>query len=237
MARARNLKPGFFHNEQLVELPFEDRLLFAGLWTVSDRAGRLENRAKKIKMQLFPADDVQIDVMLSRLADAELITLYNVDNIQYIQIDNFEKHQNPHCKEAVSTIPPPTNTVQAQCKHGANPADSLLPITDSLNPINNTTQFQTVQFEKPTIQECIDYCGNEKHGSDFYLYYESIGWVVGRAKNKMKNWKTALTGWCNRAKERANENSNSNSKNTGAADKVRHAISNRNNSGGLHVVE
>jgi len=29
--RARNLKPGFFKNEELADLPFEARLLFAGL--------------------------------------------------------------------------------------------------------------------------------------------------------------------------------------------------------------
>ena len=31
MARARNIKPGFFTNDLLAELPFETRLLFIGL--------------------------------------------------------------------------------------------------------------------------------------------------------------------------------------------------------------
>ena len=31
MARARNIKPGFFTNDELVELPFATRLLFIGL--------------------------------------------------------------------------------------------------------------------------------------------------------------------------------------------------------------
>jgi len=39
MARSRNIKPGFFKNDHLVELPFEYRLLFAGLWTLADREG------------------------------------------------------------------------------------------------------------------------------------------------------------------------------------------------------
>ena len=45
MARARLLKPGFFTNEDLCELPAFGRLLFAGLWTIADREGRLEDRA------------------------------------------------------------------------------------------------------------------------------------------------------------------------------------------------
>ena len=48
MARARNIKPGFFANDLLVDLPFEVRLLFIGLWTIADRAGRLCDRPKKI---------------------------------------------------------------------------------------------------------------------------------------------------------------------------------------------
>jgi len=32
MARARNIKPGLFTNEVLVDLPAFDRLLFIGLW-------------------------------------------------------------------------------------------------------------------------------------------------------------------------------------------------------------
>ena len=70
MARARNIKPGFFTNPELAELPFETRLLFAGLWTVADKKGRLEDRPKKIKMQVFPADTVDIDTMLEQLHKA-----------------------------------------------------------------------------------------------------------------------------------------------------------------------
>ena len=49
MARARNIKPGFFKNEFLAEMPCEVRLLFIGLWTLADREGRLEDRPKRIK--------------------------------------------------------------------------------------------------------------------------------------------------------------------------------------------
>ena len=52
MARARNIKPGFFTNDELVELPFATRLLFIGLWTIADREGRMVDRPKKIKMEI-----------------------------------------------------------------------------------------------------------------------------------------------------------------------------------------
>lgn len=136
MARARNIKPGFFTNEDLVELPFSTRLLFIGLWTIADRAGRLEDRPKKIKMAIFPADNIDVDDALNELQEKGFVVRYSVENAQYIQVVAFERHQNPHRDEKQSTIPEPpqhsASTVQAQCKHGGNLADSLIP--DSLIP-------------------------------------------------------------------------------------------------------
>ena len=60
MARARNIKPGLFSNEVIAELPAFDRLLFIGLWCLADREGRLEDRPKRIKMELFPLSLIHI---------------------------------------------------------------------------------------------------------------------------------------------------------------------------------
>ncbi len=107
MPRARNIKPGFFTNDELVELPMATRLLFIGLWTLADREGRLEDRPKKIKMELFPADDVNVDEALSTLVSSAFIQRYRVGDAGYIQVRNFAKHQRPHSNESASTFPPP----------------------------------------------------------------------------------------------------------------------------------
>ena len=105
MARARNIKPSFFLNEDIVELPCEARLLFIGLWTLADREGRLENRPKKIKMSLFPADDINVSEQLSNISKYGFIELYNADDTDVIQITNFVKHQTPHGLEKDSELP------------------------------------------------------------------------------------------------------------------------------------
>jgi hypothetical protein len=129
MPRARNIKPSFFTNEQLVELPYEARLMFIGLWTIADRSGRLEDRPKRIKMSLFPADDVDTDKMLNMLVKAGLILRYQVNNEPYIQVITFAKHQNPHVNERPSTIPAPE-------PNGATRADSLIPESLNLIPVS-----------------------------------------------------------------------------------------------------
>lgn len=133
MARARNIKPSFFTNEDLVDLPFSTRLLFIGLWTLADREGRLEDRPKRIKMAIFPADDVSIESALQELDSAGFLLRYESNGMHCIQIINFSKHQNPHVKEAASTLPAPgehsARRVPAQDEHYESPADSLIPET------------------------------------------------------------------------------------------------------------
>lgn len=107
MARIRTIKPGFFLNEQLAELPYEDRLLFIGLWTQADRAGRLEDRPLRLKATLFPYDDLMIDDCLGRLAHAGLILRYERGGMRLIAIPSWEKHQQPHFKEIPSELPAP----------------------------------------------------------------------------------------------------------------------------------
>lgn len=104
MARARNIKPGFFKNELLTELSAFDRLLFIGLWCLGDREGRLENRPRRIKMELFPCDDYDVVAGLSELERMGFIKTYG-DQLQYIEICNFHKHQSPHGTEKDSDIP------------------------------------------------------------------------------------------------------------------------------------
>lgn len=152
MARSRNIKPGFFSNEDLVELDFATRLLFAGLWTVADRARRLQDRPKKIKIDVFPADSLNVDAILQSLHDAKFIIRYEVDGTKYIQVTNWAKHQNPHHTENWSKIPdlngfvtvkPPIEPRDSQEEHGGNLADSLLLIPDSLIPEKKMRKART----------------------------------------------------------------------------------------------
>ncbi|MGG1249925.1 DnaD domain protein [Brevibacillus agri] len=107
MARARNIKPGFFKNEDLSELSPYARLLFVGLWCLADREGYLEDRPKRIKGELFPYENVNVDQYLNDLHVAGFIIRYEVDGERYISIPKFSDHQNPHHREAASRIPKP----------------------------------------------------------------------------------------------------------------------------------
>ena len=109
MARARNIKPAFFMNDELAEIDPLGRLLFIGLWTIADREGRLEDRPLRIKAEVLPYDNCDTVELLNQLEKRGFVFRYEVDGTGYIQITNFTKHQNPHYKEVASEIPAPPN--------------------------------------------------------------------------------------------------------------------------------
>lgn len=113
MARLRSIKPGFFKNELLAEVPPVGRLLFAGMWGIADREGRLEDRPKRIKAEVMPYDNFDAEAMVAQLASLGFLLRYEVDGARYLQIVNWDKHQQPHMHEAESTI-------QAPYMHGAS---------------------------------------------------------------------------------------------------------------------
>lgn len=107
MARARMLNPKFFTNEELGQLPPLARLLFSGLWSVADREGRLEDRPRRLKVQLLPYDDADVGALLDQLQEAGFIIRYEADGGRWIQVITFLDHQHPHPHEPPSVIPKP----------------------------------------------------------------------------------------------------------------------------------
>ena len=159
--RARNIKPGFFKNDTLAELDFAGRLLFIGLWGIADRAGRLEDRPKKIKAELFPYDEVNVDSFLGELTRLGFILRYQAEGERYIQIVHFDKHQNPHPREAPSNIPAPgpcpslapAGSCLGKPQDLPSRAESPSLITDSPSQGLSTTTTEAATLAEPTEKE------------------------------------------------------------------------------------
>lgn len=120
MARARNIKPSFFKNELLAEMDAFDRLLFIGLWCLADREGRIEDRPKRIKMELFPCDTYDVNAGLDQLTKHGFLRRYQAGDAAVVSIVNFHKHQTPHGTEKDSELPDETGalTVHNRSENG-----------------------------------------------------------------------------------------------------------------------
>ena len=67
---------------------------------------------------------------------------------------------------------------------------------------------KTARFVSPTIEDIFNYMTKEKgkeksfakkESEKMFNYYESKGWIVGKAK--MKNWKASASGWIARSED------------------------------------
>ena len=76
---------------------------------------------------------------------------------------------------------------------------------DAHNNIDDNIDINTLsnkgrhQFQKPTIEEIRQYCtekGLDIDAEQFFNFYESKGWLVG--KSPMKNWRAAVATWAGR---------------------------------------
>lgn len=154
MARARNIKPGLYKNEDLAECSIWARFVYPGLWMLADREGRLEDRPKRIKAELLPFDAQDMEPLLAELAAGGFIVRYQNEDGNFIQITSFSKHQTPHYSEKQSVIkapklqesvthiqsqnsesPPKNSRKQPLIKRGSQPPDSLIHrFSDSPNP-------------------------------------------------------------------------------------------------------
>ena len=76
-----------------------------------------------------------------------------------------------------------------------------VPHTNNNEYINNTLSNKDTRqkFVKPSIEEIRQYCqekGVNVDAEQFFNFYESKGWVIG--KSPMKNWRAAVATWAKR---------------------------------------
>lgn len=193
MPRIRTIKPDFFKNEILAELPFTCRLLFIGLWTQADKEGRMEDRPKRLKAELFPYDNLNIDDLLSRLQSAGFIIRYEVSELKVIQIINFTKHQRITGSEADSDslLPglPEGNTEETLRKHFGNTQD------DRKGKEGKGKERKGKEFIAPACEEVEFYFQENGYSIEAarkaHEYYSTANWTDSKG-NKVRNWKQKM---------------------------------------------
>lgn len=70
------------------------------------------------------------------------------------------------------------------------------------------------KFQKPTVEDIAAYCaerGNNINAEEFFNFYESKGWLIG--KNPMKDWRAAVSTWEQRHKNEQQNTYNNGTRN------------------------
>ena len=136
-------------------------------------------------------DLLESDTMVIRKATTKYtqITICNYDSYQSVPTTN------------TTTETTTETTTDPQLTHTINNDNNIFSTTDrSIENKNNTISSggKSSRFIAPTVEEVKAYCEERGNGIDaeyFVNYYEKIGWVCGKNKAKMKNWKSAVHTW------------------------------------------
>lgn len=89
----------------------------------------------------------------------------------------------------------PTVSVQHPTRCQIDTESSVVPTPNNINNNINDT-ISAKRFVKPNVEEIESYCKERNNSVDaqqFFDYYESKGWKVG--KSPMKDWKASVRTW------------------------------------------
>jgi hypothetical protein len=162
MARIRTIKPEFWTDEKLSLLDPLVRLVYLGLISQADDAGRLLDNVKLLDGMLFPNTDDSCRDALDTLARLSRVSRYRTSNGQSIiqivkweqhqKVDNPSKHVLPGPEHAVLVQPPvpPKDTPSPR-----NPRETLA--TLSRDPSVTTLDHgPRITDHGPTTVELVD---------------------------------------------------------------------------------
>jgi len=119
MGRIRTIKPELFEHENLYDaerasgLPL--RLAFIGLLCQCDREGRFRWRARTLKSNVLPFDEIDFGAVLDALANYGFVVRYAVNGETFGYVPTFARHQVINSHEAQSAIPAPTDDESQAC--------------------------------------------------------------------------------------------------------------------------
>jgi hypothetical protein len=181
--RIRQIKPGYWKNVGLGEVSRDARLLFIGLWSIADCAGRMPDQPKRIKAEIFPYDDLsteEVDSLLTELATHEesFIQRYESEGKKYIQVSNFKQHQHLMGNELKQTsqYPEPSNSkeyVPVRTNEYSVPISTtdIRSNGDTETRSNGSVSESVCEFQKKAIAYAQAVARNS-------LTNQNIGWVA-----------------------------------------------------------
>lgn len=177
MSRIRTIKPEFFRHEGLQDIEVANpgsyvMLVFAGLWLVADREGRFEWRPRRLKLDVLPFLDFDMERTLNILDDSGLVLKYEHSGETYGAIMSWDRHQIVGRDEPPSEIPAPDGS-----------------ITTYFRPLNQTQRFKVYERDKWTCAYCERDMKNDRRAAclDHVIPYSKGG--TNRDKNLVTSCK------------------------------------------------
>lgn len=167
--RIRSIKPDFWKSEKVASLPAMARLLFIGLWNLSDDAGRFRAHPSLIQGEIFPYEpNVDVGDHLRRLEAVGLVQVYEVDGRRYGLVVGFAEHQRIDKRLAPRHPAPPVPAEPSAAEPQATPITHDNPPGSHDNPAGHADSSQVHHDSSQVHAERSgwDRIGGDRKGED-----------------------------------------------------------------------
>ena len=212
------LKDNFFDSDELKILEsMKDGYLYSNI-LLKLYLRSLKNDGKLVVNERIPySEDMLASVTghqvgtikqaLSIFKDLGLIDVLDNGAIYMLDIQNFigkgssEADRKREYRQRIETDRTNVQTNLRQISEKSPPEIEIelekdIEIEKEIHSSAKSTTTKRKRFEKPTLSQITQYClerNNNVNAEQFYDYYESNGWKVG--KNAMKDWKACVRTW------------------------------------------
>lgn len=207
----RILKESICTSDSIDRLSWFEEVVFYRLIVNCDDYGRFDGRVALIKNKLFPLKESvtfkAVEDAINKLATVGLVTLYEYEGRQYLQLPTWNEHQSIRAKR--SKFPSPDGCVKASeiicMQMNANVPVIQSESESNPNPKGAKAPNAHARFSPPSVSDVEAYCRERRNDVDpqrFVDFYASKGWKVG--SQPMKDWKAAVRTWEQRRKDERN---------------------------------
>lgn len=212
MPRIRTIKPEFWTDEKLANVPLQARLIYIGIWTYADDTGVLRASNRLLKSQILPYDDsIRLDVFskwVDALIDARMLIPFKHKEESYLYVRTFSDHQKIDKPSKPLIDRSEVSKLITLDEYSGSTSRAVVPVIVSSNSKSNSKSVAK-KFSPPTLSEVLEYFkekgANETLAKKAFDHYSSGNWKDSKGM-AVKNWKQKmLTNWINSGREQISE--------------------------------
>lgn len=202
MAERRMFAKTIVLSDAFLDMPMSARCLYFTLGMLADDDGFV-NSPKSIMRQCGASTD-DMNLLIAKkfvlVFDDGVIVIKHWRINNYLRSDRYTETKYAEHKESLSID---ENGAYTNSERYTAGIPSGTPLGDTgkerTGKVKDNIYSDSVRFTPPTPSDVEQYATEKGYVIDadtFCDFYESKGWMVG--KNKMKDWKAAVRGWCSR---------------------------------------
>lgn len=202
----RILKESITTSDTLDQLSPEEERFFCRLIVVADDYGRMDARATVLRARCFPLKlnqirDSAVEKWLAALAAVDLVRLYEVDGVRYLEFTTWPDHQQVRAKRSKYPQPPqrpiPAVTRPDSAREQMSAGDSSRQQTQSNVPVIQSVSESNAVSESesnstPPAPLVIRPKGATKLGEGYSEEFERFWTAYPRKREKHGAWRVWL---------------------------------------------